>query len=101
MSRAVRVARRGVPAIGKQNWYRSGLIFQLSFLDIHVFEFTGFEDVPALQALDKLGIFIAGNDLYTGVLTLAHLTSLLRGMRRRDWIHKTEGFKLDKFLEAT
>jgi hypothetical protein len=60
-------------------WGPSGFIVQLGFLNIHVFEFTGFENLPALQAFDKFRIFIAGNDLYTRVLTLTHLSSLLGG----------------------
>lgn len=67
----------------------SGLIVQLGLFDVHVFEFTGLEDVPTLQAFDEFRIFMAGDDLYARVLTLIHLTSLLGGLRRRDWSHKT------------
>jgi len=55
----------------------SGFVVQLRFFDGHVLKFAGLEDFPALQAFNKFGIFVAGDDLYTRVLTLIHLASLL------------------------
>jgi hypothetical protein len=67
----------------------SRLILELGFLDVHVPEFAGLEDFTAFEAFNEFGIFIAGYDLYTRVLTLIHLTSLFGGLRRRDWTHKS------------
>jgi len=43
-------------------------LFASPFLDVHVFEFAGFEDFAALFALDKLGVGVAAYDLHTRVL---------------------------------
>jgi len=51
-----------------------------AFLDAHVFEFAGFEDFAAFQTLYELGIFIAADNLHTGVLAWLLLDVLgLRG----------------------
>ncbi len=39
------------------------------FLDGHVFELAGFEDLTALKTLDEFGIFIASDDLNARMLT--------------------------------
>ncbi|MGA8431239.1 MAG: hypothetical protein WB729_15565 [Candidatus Sulfotelmatobacter sp.] len=44
------------------------LAFLNSFLDVHVFEFAGFEDVAALHALDEFGVLVAAHDLNARVL---------------------------------
>src|SRR5579859_757736 len=41
----------------------AGVALDLLF-DRHVAEFAGFEDLAALQALDELSIFLAGDDLH-------------------------------------
>jgi hypothetical protein len=38
-------------------------LLRIAFLDIHVFELAGFEDLATLEAFDKFGVFIARNDL--------------------------------------
>jgi hypothetical protein len=56
-------------------------VFLRAFLDVHVLEFAGFEDLAALLALDELRIFIAAHDLHAEVLAgaLRARTSLSRG----------------------
>jgi hypothetical protein len=36
---------------------------RIAFLDIHIFELAGFEDLATLEALDKFRVFIPRNDL--------------------------------------
>jgi hypothetical protein len=67
----------------------SGFVRQIGLFDGHVFEFAGFEDVAALQALNEFGVFFAGHDLHTRVLAFWHVTSLLGKLGLRDWIHKS------------
>ena len=38
------------------------------FFNLHVTELFGVKDLATLQALDKLGVFVPGNDTYPGVL---------------------------------
>jgi hypothetical protein len=38
------------------------------FFNLHIAEFLGVKDLATLQALDKLGVFVPGNDSYPGVL---------------------------------
>ena len=45
---------------------------QLRLFYRHVFEFTGFEDFAALEALDEFGVFLTGNDLHARVFTRCH-----------------------------
>ena len=35
---------------------------------VHILEFAGFEDFPAVLALDKFGIFVAAHDLNAKML---------------------------------
>jgi hypothetical protein len=49
-------------------WTESGLGAEFGFFDVHVFEFTGFKDVPTLHAFDVFSVFIARNDLHARVL---------------------------------
>jgi hypothetical protein len=58
----------------------SGFIVQLGVFDNHVLELTGFEDVDTLEAFDEFGVFLAGHNLHTRVLTLIHDASLLGGI---------------------
>jgi hypothetical protein len=55
----------------------SGFVVQFGVFDDHVLKLTGFEDVAALQAFDEFGVFLAGDNLHTRVLTLIHGASLL------------------------
>jgi len=50
----------------------SGFLIEFGFFDAHVFEFTGFEHLTAFETFDEFGVFLAGDDLHTGVLTLCH-----------------------------
>jgi hypothetical protein len=52
----------------------TGLRFlvEVGFFDGHVFEFTGFEDFAAFEALDEFGVFLTGNDLHARVFTRCH-----------------------------
>jgi hypothetical protein len=38
------------------------------FFNLHVAEFLGVKDLATLQALDKLCVFVPGNDSYPGML---------------------------------
>jgi len=68
---------------------RLGFVGQFGLFDGHVFEFAGFEDVAAFQALNEFGVLFAGHDLHTRVLAFWHVTSLLGELGLRDWIHKS------------
>ena len=67
----------------------SGFVRQFGLFDGHIFEFAGFEDLSAFEALNEFGVFFAGHDLHTRVLAFWHVTSLLGELGRRDWIHKS------------
>jgi hypothetical protein len=54
----------------------SEVFFELGLLDVHVLEFTGIEDLAALETLDKLAVFIAGDDSNARVLAFTHGNSL-------------------------
>jgi hypothetical protein len=59
---------------------RSDLGFLSSLFDVHVFEFTGFEDLPALFTLDEFRIFVPAHNLHARVLAgLFHITAWKRG----------------------
>jgi hypothetical protein len=62
----------------------SGFVLRPGVFDNHVLELAGLEDVAALEAFDKFGIFLARYNLDTWVLALIHGASLLGGLRRRD-----------------
>jgi hypothetical protein len=62
----------------------SGFVGQFGLFDGHVFEFAGFEDVAAFETLNEFGVFFAGHDLHTRVLTFWHVTSLLGELGLRD-----------------
>jgi hypothetical protein len=62
----------------------SGFLVQFGLFDIHVFEFAGLEDLAALQAFHKFGVFFAGHNLHTRVLACLHVASLLGDLLRRD-----------------
>ena len=51
-------------------------LFVDAFFDAHVFEFAGFEDLAAFEALDEFGIFVTADDLNARMLT--RLAGLLR-----------------------
>jgi hypothetical protein len=65
------------------------LFFQFGLFDIHIAEFAGIEDVAALDAFNKFGVFIARDDLHAGVLTLGG-RCLLGGRFRLDGRHKAD-----------
>jgi hypothetical protein len=43
-----------------------------ALFDVHVFEFTGFEDIATLEALDEFGVLFARDNLHAWVLTRIH-----------------------------
>src|SRR5580698_8076091 len=45
-----------------------GVLWFGGFLNLHVAELLGVKDFATLQALDKLSVFVPGNDTYPGVL---------------------------------
>src|SRR5712671_2075555 len=45
-------------------------IWRLVLFQRHVLELAGLEDFPAFLALHVLGVFVAGDDLHPGMLTL-------------------------------
>lgn len=61
--------------------------FWRAFLYSHVAEFAGFEDLAALHALHKLGVFVTADNLDAGVLASELIGAL--GRRRRLWSHKS------------
>ena len=62
-------AERAADRSGKQAQASSATSFGLrGFFDLHVAELFGVEDLATLQALDKFGVFVPGNDTYPGVL---------------------------------
>jgi hypothetical protein len=65
-------------------------------LDLHVLEFTGLKDLPALLALDIFGVLIARHDLDLRMLALFgtdFLLGWLGGMARRHKASRTGGFE--------
>ncbi|SPF40594.1 hypothetical protein SBA1_310004 [Candidatus Sulfotelmatobacter kueseliae] len=56
-------------------------VFLRAFLDVHVLEFAGLEDLAALLALDEFSVLIAAYDLHAEVLagSLRARTLLSRG----------------------
>jgi hypothetical protein len=61
--------------------------FLNSFLDVHVFEFAGFEDIAALHAFDEFGVLVAAYDLNARVF--ARLPWNRIWLRRRLQSHKS------------
>ena len=59
-----------------------------AFLDAHVFEFTRFEDLAALQAFHEFSIFLAADDLHARMFA-RRLVCVLRA-RERLRAHKSE-----------
>ncbi len=65
------------------------LAFLNSLLDVHIFEFAGFEDVAALDAFDEFSVLIAAHDLNARVF--ARLPWTCVWLRRRLQSHKSGG----------
>jgi hypothetical protein len=65
----------------------SGFFLDALF-DVHVFEFTGLEDLAAVFALDEFGVFVAADDLHTRMLARLRFTDVLR-RRGRLGSHKS------------
>ena len=61
--------------------------FLNSFLNVHVFEFAGFEDVAALYAFHELSVLVAAHDLNARVF--ARLPWARIWLRRRLQSHKS------------
>jgi hypothetical protein len=70
------VIRTGLRALGFLGFFAFG-----AFLDTHVLEFAGLEDLATLKTFDELGVFITAYDLHARVLARL-LASALR-MRER------------------
>jgi hypothetical protein len=51
-----------------------------AFLNAHVFELAGFENLAAFEALDKFGVFVAADNLHARML--ARLSWFLRVRER-------------------
>jgi len=68
------MAERTYPASGPQQdhrqWGRSGFVGRGTLFDGHVLEFTGLKDITAFEALDKLGVLFAGDNLHPWMPTL-------------------------------
>jgi len=67
----VRVLERGLRFVGL-----------FLFLNRHVLQFAGLENVPTFLTFHIFGFFIAGDDLHPGMLALFRSDLLLRGLRR-------------------
>ncbi|MGD0467067.1 MAG: hypothetical protein ABSA54_01705 [Terriglobales bacterium] len=63
-------------------------VWFLFFLDRHVLQFTGLENVPTFLAFHIFGFFVAGDDLYPRMLALFGTDFLLGGLRRLAKRHK-------------
>jgi hypothetical protein len=79
-----------LPAVAEKREEWSGIGAGRGVFDGHIFEFAGFEDLSAFDALDEFTVFFASDDLHARVLAGSHIAVLLVGWRR-DWIHKTGG----------
>ncbi len=64
----------------------SGFVRPDVFLNCHVSEFTGLEDVAAFLAFNELGVFIAGHNAYTRMPADFLHTVLFGGSIRDRWI---------------
>ena len=60
VSRSARVLERRIAVFRDIFWFDG-------FFNLHISKLIGVEDLATLQALDKLGVFVPGNDTYTGV----------------------------------
>jgi hypothetical protein len=60
-------SRRDRPDRRTSTFVRGFFFFFSGFLDLHVPELFGIEDLAALQALDILGVFVPGDDSYPGM----------------------------------
>ena len=60
--------------------------FQLALFNFHIFEFAGFEDLAAFQALHKFGVLFAGNYSNTRVFALGQVVHHRGRVDRRDVI---------------
>jgi hypothetical protein len=60
-------SRRDRPNRRTSTFVRGFFFFFSGFLDLHVPELFGIEDLAALQALDILGVFVPGDDSYPGM----------------------------------
>jgi hypothetical protein len=69
-----------IPLVIKHVIGSSQFIRKRGVFDGHILELAGIEDFAALDALDKLGVFFSGHDLYTRMLALFHIGSLLGGL---------------------
>ena len=68
---------------------RSSLFFWFFlFLDCHVFQFTGLENVSTFLTFHIFGFFVAGDDLHSWVLAQFGADFFGRGLRRLARRHK-------------
>jgi hypothetical protein len=78
---------------------QSDFAFLRTILDVHVFEFAGFEDLAAFLTFDELGILIPAHDLHAGMFAgLLGVTVLRRGGRL--WSHKSGRFPRETLRRA-
>lgn len=70
----------------------SRFVRKFGLFDGHVFEFAGFEDLSAFEALNEFGVFFAGHDLHARMLARREVAFLLGGWGRRGWGHKSGYF---------
>jgi hypothetical protein len=54
-------------SLGAELQFVLGFLCFDGFFNLHVTEFFGVKDLATLQALDKFGVFVPGNDSYPGV----------------------------------
>ena len=64
-------------------------VCQRGVFDGHVLEFAGVKDFATFEALDELGVFLPGHNLYTRMLTFSHHKSLLGELSGPAWNHKS------------
>jgi hypothetical protein len=80
---------------------RRGLGFGIpsALFDAHVLELAGLEDLAAFLTFDELGVFIAADDLHTGML--AGLLLLCAGRRRRRLCGHKSGRQSSRAMRGT
>src|SRR5581483_4968575 len=86
-----------VTPVGGFRCRESGFVAEVGVFDRHVFEFAGLKDFAAFHALDEFCVLFARDNLYARMLTGLDISSRLRGLRRRDWRHKS-GMALVKYV---
>ena len=71
-----------LPALAEKREEPSGIGGGRSVFDGHIFEFAGFENLSAFNALDEFVVFFASDDLHARMFTSGHIALLLVAWQR-------------------